>query len=157
MMPKYIIRLAIVLASIGAYSIGAPARAGTDIEIAAALNKYQQAFNSGDIDATMSAFTKDPVVLAPGHPAAVGYEAVRALYEGQFRAIRFSIKFEIDEIQELDKRWAFARTHSDGRKEILATGAFVPGGNQELFILSRSETGEWRIARYAFSVARPGN
>ena len=156
-MSKHVIKFAIVLAFIGAYSIGASARAGTDIEIAAALKQYQQAFNSGDIDATMSAFTKNPVVLVPGYPTAVGYEAVRAVYEGQFRAIRFSIQFEIDEIQQLNKKWAFARTHSDGRKEILATGTFVPGGNQELFILSRSEAGKWKIARYAFSVARPGN
>jgi ketosteroid isomerase-like protein len=156
-MSKYVISLAIVLASVGACAIGPSARADTDIKIAAAVKNYQQAFNSGDITATMSAFTKNPVVLVPGHPTGVGYGAVRALYESQFQAIRFSIKFEIDEIQQLNKNWAFARTHSDGRKEILATGAFVPGGNQELFILSRDATGEWKIARYAFSVAHPGN
>ncbi len=34
--------------------------------------------------------------------------------------------------------------------KILANGAQVPGSNQELFVLHKSQ-GRWKIARYSFS------
>jgi hypothetical protein len=42
------------------------------------------------------------------------------------------------------------RTTSTGVVKILANGAEVPGGNQELFVL-RKTNGDWKIARYSFS------
>ena len=157
MKSKHHVRLAIVLASIGIYSIGISVRADTNADIGAAIVVYQQALGSGDVDALMSAFTDEPVVLVPGQPTAVGHKAVRASYEKQFQALRFSLTFKVDEVQQMSESWAFARTHSDGSKLVLATGATVPGGNQELFVLNRNEAGVWKIARYAFSAAHPNN
>jgi len=154
---KRVIRLAILSAFIWTNLVGALVRADTNADIAAALMLYEQALGSGDVNAMMRTFADNPVVLLPGKPTAVGREAVRSSYEEQFLAIRFSITFKIDEVQELSENWAFARTHSDGSKVVRATGATLPGGNQELFILSRNEAGVWKIARYAFSVARSGN
>ena len=47
------------------------------------------------------------------------------------------------------------RTTSTATVKILANGAEIPGSNQELFLLHKTN-GQWKIARYAFSsVLRP--
>ena len=51
--------------------------------------------------------------------------------------------------------WAFARTHSAGTTTINATGDQVVEGNQELFVLKKTDDGNWKIARYCFSTTNP--
>ena len=70
-----------------------------------------------------------------------------------FATIKLSVRFEIHEIEETGDR-AWARTSSSGRTRILAAGAEVSEGNNELFIFRR-EGGEWRIHRYLFSTNQP--
>lgn len=48
------------------------------------------------------------------------------------------------------------RTTSTGVIKILANGAEVPEGNQELFVL-RKKDGQWKIARYSFSSFLPAS
>ena len=68
---------------------------------------------------------------------------------------RGELKFQITETKLLSPEWAMLRTTSTGTVKILANGAEVPGNNQELFLL-RKTNGQWKIARYAFnSVLRP--
>jgi hypothetical protein len=42
------------------------------------------------------------------------------------------------------------RTNSTGVIKIVANGAQIPEGNQELFLLHKSQS-RWKIARYSFS------
>ena len=50
----------------------------------------------------------------------------------------------------MSEDWAFLRTSSTGQITILANGAVIPEGNQELFLL-RKVHGQWKLARYSFS------
>ena len=128
------------------------ARAG----IEEVLKSYERSLNASDVAGVVQLYTDDAVLLAPEAPSAVGIEAVRNAYTGIFQAIALNITFEIAEVKLLSPEWAFLRSNSKGVVKILANGAQVPGGSQELFVLHKSQ-GRWKIARYSFSsVLQPG-
>jgi uncharacterized protein (TIGR02246 family) len=114
------------------------------------LNKYEQALNTSDVNAAVQLYTDDGVFMAPENPAAVGTEVLRKAYTGVFQAIAIKLKFQIAETKLLSPQWAELRTTSTGTVKILANGAEVPGANQELFLLHKTN-GQWKIARYAFN------
>ena len=122
------------------------ARAG----IKEVLKSYERSLNASDVAGVVQLYTDDAVLLAPEAPSAVGIEAVRNAYTGIFQAIAINITFEIAEVKLLSPEWAFLRSNSKGVVKILANGAQVPGGSQELFVLHKSQ-GRWKIARYSFS------
>ena len=119
-------------------------------EIEQLLNKYERALNSGDVQAAVQLYTDDGVLMAPEHPSAVGAKVLQQAYTGIFQAIALNIKFQIAETRLLSPQWALLRTTSSGVVKILANGAEVPGSNQELFLLRKTD-GQWKIARYSFS------
>jgi uncharacterized protein (TIGR02246 family) len=119
------------------------------------LNKYEQALNTSDVNAAVQLYTDDGVFMAPENPTAVGTKVLREAYAGVFQAIAIKLKFQIAETKLLSPEWALLRTTSTGVVKILANGAEIPGSNQELFLL-RKTNGQWKIARYSFSsVLRP--
>lgn len=123
--------------------------------IRSTLLRYETALNAGDLEGVMALYADDAVFMAQHSPSSVGTVAVRHAYEAVFKTIDLDIKFDIIEIKQLSPTWAFARTHSAGTVKRLATGGGGPEANQELFVLKRSEAGQWRIARYAFSSTQP--
>lgn len=118
------------------------------------LNQYEQALNSSDVNAAVQLYTEDGVFMAPENPAAVGAKVLREAYAGIFQAIALKLKFQIAESKLLSPEWALLRTTSTGVVKILANGAEVPGSNQELFLLRKTD-GQWKIARYSFSSVLP--
>jgi uncharacterized protein (TIGR02246 family) len=123
-------------------------------EIEQLLGEYERALNTSDVQAAVQLYTDDGVLMAPGNPAAVGSQALQQAYAGIFQAIALNIKFQIAETQLLSHEWALLRTTSTGVIKILANGAEIPEGNQELFLL-RKDDGQWKIARYSFSSFLP--
>ncbi|MES2356419.1 MAG: nuclear transport factor 2 family protein [Pseudomonadota bacterium] len=119
-------------------------------EIESVLKGYEQSLNASDVEGVIQLYTDDAVLLAPDAPSAVGIEAVRYAYTTTFQAISLNIHFEIAEMKLLSPEWAFLRTNSTGVIKIVANGAQIPEGNQELFLLRKSH-GYWKIARYSFS------
>src|SRR5438477_7767173 len=114
------------------------------------LNKYEQALNTSDVNAAVQLYTDDGVFMAPENPTAIGTKALQEAYTGVFQAIALKLKFQIAETKLLSPEWAMLRTTSTATVKILANGAEIPGSNQELFLL-RKTNGQWKIARYSFS------
>ena len=117
------------------------------------IKTYETALNANDIETILSLYGNNPVFMPQHATALVGRDAVWAGYKQVFDTIKLNVRFEIREIQEAGD-WAWARTSSAGRTRILATGADVEEGNNELFVFKR-EKGEWKIHRYLFSTNRP--
>ena len=117
------------------------------------IKTYETALNTNDINAILGLYGTEPVFMPQHAPALVGRDAVRAGYKQVFETIKLNIRFEIHEIQEAGD-WAWARTSSAGRTRILAAGAEVAEGNNEIFIFRR-EGGEWKIHRYLFATNQP--
>ncbi len=92
--------------------------------------------------------------MAQHNLSAVGIGQVEAAYTAAFQAIDLDVEFDIVEVEVIADGWAFARTNSSGTTTINATGDKVPEGNQELFVMQKTD-GDWKIARYAFSTTNP--
>ena len=123
-------------------------------QIERVLKSYEQSLNASDVNGVIKLYTDDAVLMAPGSPSAVGIQAVEGAYSGVFQAIRLNITFQVAEMQLLSSDWALLRTNSTGQITILANGAVIPEGNQELFLL-RKAYGQWKLARYSFSSFLP--
>jgi uncharacterized protein (TIGR02246 family) len=116
------------------------------------LRRYEQALNTSDVDSVMALYADDAVFMPQNSPPAVGRDAVRTAYRQVFSAIKLDVRFQIDEVRQLSKDWAYARTRSSGTAKVLS-GNQSPGAeaNQELFVFHRNADGQWRFARYIFS------
>jgi uncharacterized protein (TIGR02246 family) len=122
-------------------------------EISSLIKAYEKALNAGDTPAVMALYGSDPVFTPPNSKGLAGRDAVRAGYEGVFKAIKPSVVFTIHEILELGDT-AYVRTSSQGEVEILANNAKVKDAYNELFVV-RKEQGQWKIHRYIFNSAMP--
>ena len=119
------------------------------------LKTYGSILSSRSLSDLLSIYTPDGVLMAPGHPPAVGTQALKVSYERIFSTIKLEIEFSIDEVVVIDGgEWAFARTTAEGRKFWLLKGNDEEHRNQELFVLRKVE-GEWKVARYCFSSMKP--
>ena len=117
------------------------------------IQTYQTALNAKNVNAVLALYSSDPIFIPEFSPAVVGLDGVRAAYQSVFATIDFDIRFEIHELQQAGD-WAWVRTTSAGTTVILASGAEVPEGNNELFVLHR-EHGAWKIHRYQFATNLP--
>ncbi len=117
------------------------------------LKTYETALNGNDIETILGLYGESPVFMPQHAPALVGREAVRAGYAHVFNTIKLSVRFDVHEVEETGE-WAWARTSSAGRTRVLASGAEVVEGNNELFVFKR-EKGAWKIHRYLFSTNQP--
>ncbi|MBC7987959.1 MAG: DUF4440 domain-containing protein [Luteimonas sp.] len=115
------------------------------------IKSYERALNTSDIAGAASLYADDGVLLAPDGPTALGIDAVRENYAGTFKAIGLNLNFKIAEIVPLAKDWAMVRSTSNGSVKVLSNGAIVPAAFQELFVLRKTSSGPWKIARYSFS------
>lgn len=120
------------------------------VEIEKVLKQYERGLNTADVETIVDVYANDGVLLAPNAPSAVGIDAIRQSYTDTFHAININLSFDIAEVKLLATDWALLRTTSTGVINILANGAQIPEGNQELFLLHKTR-GEWKIARYSFS------
>lgn len=123
------------------------------MSIESTIKAYEVALNSNDIDTVLGLYSSNPVFMPQHAPALVGRDAVRAGYDHVFATIKLDIRFDIHEV-EVAGDWAWARTSSAGRTQILAADLTIEEGNNELFLFHR-EDGAWKIHRYLFSTNRP--
>jgi uncharacterized protein (TIGR02246 family) len=123
--------------------------------VAEVLAAYNEALNSSDTNAVMPLYTEDGVFMPPYSPSAVGFTEVRKAYDAVFKAIKLSVKFNVEEVVEMSPDWVFARTNSAGKTLNHATEATTAEGNQELFIFRKAKDGKFKIARYSFSPTNP--
>lgn len=148
--------LAALAAAVLTFAV-APARAaGASFEegVRQTLARYETALNASDTNTIMGLYTHDGVQMAPDAPSAVGADAVRAAYDGTFKAITLKLRFAVDEVKQLGKNTALLRTHSAGTLKV--NGSEQPGGAaafKELFLLQRQADGQWRFTHYSFSAA----
>jgi ketosteroid isomerase-like protein len=123
-------------------------------EITNQIHAYEKSLNTRDANAALAVYGSEPVFMAQNMEAFVGREAVLASYQHIFKAIKLDVTFTIHEIATLGGDFAFARTTSAGKTEILAANKTVKESNNELFIF-RKEQGLWKIHRYLFATTNP--
>ena len=116
------------------------------------LARYESALNVADTAAIVDLYTQNGVQMAPGAPAAVGQDAIKATYDGTFKAISLKLKFNVDEIKVLSKTSALLRSHSAGTLKVNGTDQPAgPAAFKELFVLNKQADGQWKFSHYSFS------
>src|ERR1700752_1832209 len=74
--------------------------------VASVLAQYQNALNQSNTDAVMKLYSSDGVFMPQHFPSSVGADAVRKAYDGVFKAIQLSVKFNLAEVVEISPNWA---------------------------------------------------
>ena len=136
-------------------TLDAGTMAQDEAAIRTTLAAYNAALNGGDAGAVLPLYDPDGICMAPFSPSSIGQAALKAAYEGFFRAMKFDVAFDIAEVVVTAPHWAFVRTTSAGTTLHHATGTAVSEANQELFVMHKGGDGVWRIARYSFSPTNP--
>jgi uncharacterized protein (TIGR02246 family) len=126
-----------------------------EAEVAAVLERYQDALNASDTNAVLPLYAEDGVFMPQHGQSAVGAASVREAYDAVFKAIKLSVTFKVAEIVGLTPEWAFARTNSAGTVTVHGTGKASAEANQELFLFRKVSDGTWKIARYCFCTTNP--
>jgi uncharacterized protein (TIGR02246 family) len=120
------------------------------------LRSYEAALNAANVEAIMGLYAEDGVFMAQHRYPAIGREQVQTAYREILGMIRLDVGFTIDEVVVVSPTVAWARTRSAGTTTIVANGAQVSEGNQELFVLLRADaSADWRIGRYIFATTQP--
>jgi len=109
--------------------------------------------NAADLDAVVSHYTEDAILLPPNDVPVVGKLAIRARYEEAFRHFRFDIAFVSDESQ-LFGDWAFVRGVIRGRTIPKDETSGRTLNDKFVMILHREKDG-WKIARLIWNGSDP--
>ncbi|WP_338026822.1 YybH family protein [Acidisarcina polymorpha] len=115
------------------------------------IARYFDALNHSDVDAALTLYTDDPVMLPFLQPTVVRREAVRQNYEGTFQHIQFGWKRGsrswwrcLQSGPTYGVRWTVHTGHH-------SKGLFGHVSRFHELSSFQNEQGEWRIARYSFS------
>lgn len=120
-------------------------------QIRALLATYEQALNTSDAALAASCYAPDGTFMPTTLPTAVGPD-LEGAYRQIFDTIRLHVTFTIDELDSAEGTTAYAITHSNGTRTILASGAAGAESNREIFVFRRGSDG-WKIAHYMFNKA----
>ena len=102
----------------------------------AAVQAFFDAAKAGDADKAANAFTSDGMAAMAGKPTADGTEALRKLFEEEFKA-KAERTHTFDETRTFGGEAAFVRTTSKEGDETY----------REFFLLKKSDS-EWKIDRF---------
>lgn len=114
----------------------------------ATVLEYMSAFMRGDVSAALATYADDGVLMAPIGPAVEGKRRLAEVYPGMFGAVNFDLVPKVTEVLQISADWGFVRSATQGTQTTKATGEAQPASYLELFLLRKSESGEWKIARY---------
>jgi len=109
---------------------------------------------SGDIDAWMSSFTEDAMVMAPNLPALTNKPAIRQWNAPNFE--QFDLHEESDEREvEVAGDLAYIRAHWNWTMTPKGGGKIVKDTGNSIWILRRQPDGSWKIARGIYNSDKP--
>ena len=112
----------------------------------AAVQAYFDALNRGDVDAAVAAYTADGYFALLGAEDVQGTAALRTLYEGTFKTVRFNATHIVNEVRAWGDE-AFVRTTTKASLTVVANERVILERYREFFVLKKVG-GQWKIDRY---------
>jgi uncharacterized protein (TIGR02246 family) len=128
-----------------------------DADVQAILDLEQRVFDAqiaGDIDAWMSSFTEDAIVMVPNIPALTNKLAIRQWNTPYFEQFDLHEESDAREIQVagdwgyIRAHWIWTLTPKDGGESVKDTG-------NSIWIVRRQPDGSWKIARGIYNSENP--
>ena len=148
------------LTLVGCATSPAVATSGTDqakadeSAVRRVLADTEQRINRGDVG-FVDVFARDAVIIAPGAPDIVGFDAIRSLYAGIMQQNSMTVHFSTEEIAVAGD---LAYEHGTYTLRIAdkKSGAVLQDvKNKHLHILKRQPDGAWKTWRMMVNSAEP--
>ncbi|HPC61113.1 MAG TPA: SgcJ/EcaC family oxidoreductase [Verrucomicrobiota bacterium] len=101
---------------------------------------------AGDVEALLSLYADDPVLLPQGQPAVSGKAAIRELYQAVFKEVVITSESSLMEMEisgNLGYFWSTYKISATPK----AGGAPIQSEGKSLFVVRRVAGGAWKIAR----------
>jgi uncharacterized protein (TIGR02246 family) len=127
--------------------------AAYNADMQAILDLEQSVFDAqiaGDLEAWLSSFAEDAIVMAPNLPAVTNKLAIRQWYAPYFE--QFHLHEEVDQREvEVAGDWAYIRAHWIWTLTPKNGGEAVIDIGKSIWILRRQPDGSWKIARAIYN------
>ena len=118
------------------------------------LGDIEQRINQDD-PGFVDVFAKDAVIIAPGAPDVVGFDAIRTMYTDLMKHASMAVHFSTDEIA-VAGNLAYERGTYTLKITDRATGSVLQDvRNKHLHIMKRQPDGTWKTWRMMVSTAEP--
>ena len=111
--------------------------------ITAVSHARAKAFNNSNADGITMHFTEDAILMAPGKPATVGKDAVRAYYQSIFDEFEPELDSHYEEV-DLSGDLAYGRGVAEVRLTPKNGGEPIVSISKYLNILKRQSDGTWK-------------
>ena len=118
------------------------------------IEQYTSSMNAGDLDGWISLWADDAIQLAPGAPAVIGKEQIRAKYESIFPLFVFNMNIANEEVK-IDGNLACSHGNYTVSMTPKAGGETIVIDGKYLSIEERQADGSWRIIRSCFNDNAP--
>jgi len=146
MKKQIIILFAIVLISLSHMACQAPSTESETVAIKKILLKdYIEAENAGDVNAKLSLFTDDAVLMPPNEPTVSGKDAIRSWQQATYDQVALQVTDTLEELK-LFGDWGFARGSYSADINLKAGGKLPQEDGKFLVIIKRQPDGFWKIA-----------
>jgi uncharacterized protein (TIGR02246 family) len=148
--------IAVVAAALGGCGTksASVSSAADEAAVRRTLADVEQKINQGDLG-FVDVFAKDAVIVAPSVPDIVGYDAIRALYDGMMKQNSMTVHFSTEEVTVAGDL-AYERGTYTLRIADKTSGAVLQDvKNKHLHILKRQSDGTWKTWRMMVSSAEP--
>lgn len=107
---------------------------------------WSAGWEKGDVEALLSLYTDDPILLPQGRPQVIGKDAIRSEYQSLFREFTIKGAGEILEI-EVSGDLGYFRSRYTLTAIPKAGGEQVAGKGKSIFIVKRRKDNLWKISR----------
>lgn len=118
------------------------------------IEEYTSSMNAGDLDRWISLWADDAIQMAPGAPAVIGKEQIRAKYESIFPLFVFKMTIANEDVKISGDlacsygNYTVSMTPKTGGETIMIDGKY-------LSIEERQADGSWKIIRSCFNDNTP--
>lgn len=155
-LPKFCSRVFVFALSLS----GALASHGQDVaadkaRIEALLNHIETVFAAGDIDSAMQAFTNDAIIFGDDNADIIGFDAIRAAYDGMMTAFDVQLSFDTREVAIFGdtayEQGLFTLKLTDKASGEVASDTT----SRHVHILKRQDDGAWKTWRMITNTAAP--
>ncbi len=107
---------------------------------------WSTSWDKSDIDALLSMYTDDPVLMPQSQPAVIGKDAIRSLYQSVFEEFKIKGKGKVVEVEvsgDLGYFWSSYILTATPR----AGGDPIKEEGKSIFIVRRQDDNSWKISR----------
>jgi uncharacterized protein (TIGR02246 family) len=101
---------------------------------------------AGDVDALLSLYADEPVLMPQGQPAVSGKNAIRPLYQAVLKEVAIQSEGTLMEV-EASGDWGYFWSTYRLTATPKAGGERIESEGKSLFIVKRQPSGAWKIAR----------